>query len=387
MTQLLEQTSSSDITYRSSLFEHIEITEVPHDFTREEKLNHPLLKLVQCGRRKDETTLVAELKTALSLTEQLKRPLEGLYGALLDGHKVSIEVLSELLKALVSSVLRNPHALPLAVSVQANDDHEYSRFVTQALTTLALSLRLGVLLRLSETKLHSIALAVLMTALLQKVGDDEVKANTALKYTLYLLRQLGNVDVREINLIMAQAALKLDILKLDILKLDILKSNLSNGHQRMSKPLPFEGEVTTDVATISLYYRWLLENRLSGARSSTSRAVCIIALLKGDYFSHELVDSFVNTIGMYEVGSLVKLNSGQVALILANNTDSLLTPQVMTLPDLGAPSKQDAAIVDLYAGRKSGAHICKCLKTTVVGQGVISMLINALGDDNVVLPR
>ena len=48
-------------------------------------------------------------------------------------------------------------------------------------------------------------------------------------------------------------------------------------------------------------------------------------------FRDTLVDQFVQCIGIYPVGSLVELNSGEVAVVIGQNRVRRLKPRVMVL--------------------------------------------------------
>ena len=52
-------------------------------------------------------------------------------------------------------------------------------------------------------------------------------------------------------------------------------------------------------------------------------------------------EQFIRCIGIFPVGSLVKLNSGEIGVVIAQNPAKRLQPRVMVVRDRGRPS--DAA--------------------------------------------
>ncbi len=76
--------------------------------------------------------------------------------------------------------------------------------------------------------------------------------------------------------------------------------------------------------------------------------------LAGSAFQRELVEQFVQAVGMFPTGSLVELNTGEVALVIEQNRVRRLRPKLMLLlnPDKSAVSRR--ALMDLRARPAGG---------------------------------
>jgi cyclic di-GMP phosphodiesterase len=83
------------------------------------------------------------------------------------------------------------------------------------------------------------------------------------------------------------------------------------------------------------------------APKSTAEAMRCLNDLAGVEFQAEMVEQFVQAIGVFPVGSLVELSSGEVAVIIAQNRVRRLRPKVMILTDSDKQLLKQFRIVDL----------------------------------------
>ena len=104
-------------------------------------------------------------------------------------------------------------------------------------------------------------------------------------------------------------------------------SGYPNGllHDRISR--------TASLISIIDTYDALRSDRYYKEAISAHKAICVIFNLKGKSFLPELVDRLVKTIGVYPVGSIVVLRSGQKAIVTEQNAGNLLRPRVRVILD------------------------------------------------------
>jgi hypothetical protein len=55
--------------------------------------------------------------------------------------------------------------------------------------------------------------------------------------------------------------------------------------------------------------------------------------LKGVHFNQDLIDEFIQAIGVYPVGAMVELSTGEVAIVVAQSNSRRLRPIVVVLLD------------------------------------------------------
>lgn len=66
---------------------------------------------------------------------------------------------------------------------------------------------------------------------------------------------------------------------------------------------------------------------------SPSAAISMLYKWRGVYFDAHLVEQFIRCIGIFPVGSLVELNTGEVGVVIAQNAAKRLLPRVMVIRD------------------------------------------------------
>lgn len=74
-------------------------------------------------------------------------------------------------------------------------------------------------------------------------------------------------------------------------------------------------------------------------------------------FKRELLEDFIRCLGIYPVGSLVELSSGEVALVMTVNRKYHLRPQVLLLLDAHKQPYEQPKLMNLELHEQSGLHI------------------------------
>jgi response regulator RpfG family c-di-GMP phosphodiesterase len=68
---------------------------------------------------------------------------------------------------------------------------------------------------------------------------------------------------------------------------------------------------------------------------------------RNKYFKADLVDKFIACVGLYPPGSLVELNTGQVAIVVTQNTQWRLRPRIMLILDKNKTPLDSYPFIDL----------------------------------------
>ena len=82
------------------------------------------------------------------------------------------------------------------------------------------------------------------------------------------------------------------------------------------------------MASIIDVYDAITSNRVYHSAIEPTAAIRLIYEWAGRHFDGTLVRSFIRAVGLYPVGSLVRLQSGALAVVLRQNEENLLQPQV-----------------------------------------------------------
>ena len=64
-------------------------------------------------------------------------------------------------------------------------------------------------------------------------------------------------------------------------------------------------------------------------------------------FNAAVVERFIQTIGIYPIGSIVELNSGEVAIVVEQRKERRLKPKLLVILDADKKFYQDKFVLDL----------------------------------------
>ena len=92
--------------------------------------------------------------------------------------------------------------------------------------------------------------------------------------------------------------------------------------------------------------------------------------LRNKSFQQELVEQFMQCMGVYPTGSLVELSSGAVGAILSQNTEQKLKPKVIMLLDENKRPYKNRRVFDLMKQDKKPLRILKSLENNAYGLDV-----------------
>jgi HD-GYP domain-containing protein (c-di-GMP phosphodiesterase class II) len=101
------------------------------------------------------------------------------------------------------------------------------------------------------------------------------------------------------------------------------------------------------IAGIVDTYDALTSNRSYAQAVSPSDAIKLLYEARDEDFQAELVEAFIQAIGIYPAGTLVELSSGEVGVVVAEYRTRRLRPKVMLLLDADKRNLPNAKVIDL----------------------------------------
>jgi HD-GYP domain-containing protein (c-di-GMP phosphodiesterase class II) len=255
-----------------------------------------------------------------TVVEKLSRAVE--FGTALDSGN-SREAASQ----ITESVVRNPDAMALLIKLQETSGATLSR----AADVSVMMTIFGRFLQLPQDRLELLG----MLGLLQDVG--KLKLPTALATN-------GPVNAAEVELYRTHVDHSVEILSNTPGLPPELTGLASLHHERFDGSGYPRGLRGGGIALFGLIagivdtFDTLTAPPPFGENLSPSNALNIIYKGRGKQFHPALVEQFIQCIGVFPVGSVVELNSGEVAIVIAQNMVRRLQPRIMVVRDaLGNP--------------------------------------------------
>ena len=223
---------------------------------------------------------------------------------------------------ITDSVVRNPDAMALLIKLQENSGETLSRAVEVSVTMTIF----GRFLQLPRDRLEILG----MLGLLQDVGKLKLPIELALR---------GPVNAEEIELYRTHVNHSVEILSKTPGMHPELPGLASLHHERFDGsgyPRGLRGDaiaLSGLIAAIVDAFDTLTAPPPFGEHMSPSHALSVIYKGRGKQFHAALVEQFIQCIGIYPVGSVVELNSGEIAVVIAQNLVRRLQPRIMVVED------------------------------------------------------
>ena len=245
---------------------------------------------------------------------------------------------------MVSSMVDNPDALLWVGRLREEDVSTYNHGVKVALYLIALGRQLG----FPKRELGQLG----MIGMLADVGK--------IRLPRALLDKPGMLTSAEYGMIKEHVRLGLDALREAGGLPDEVELGIAQHHERLDGSGYPKGLKGNDIsiygrmAAIADSFAALITPRAYANPSAPQDALMNLYEWAGSSFHEPLVEQFVQAVGVFPVGSLVELSSGEIAIVVAHNRVRRLEPRVLVLtwPDkapLAEPIERD-----LLAAQRSG---------------------------------
>ena len=291
--------------------------------------------------------LEAELARAAAICGKSRRAVTEMFGEARMGKAVDTAQLDPLVEEISASVMRNPGALISVARLKSADDYTYMHSVAVCGLMIALARQLG----LGADQIREAGLA----GLVHDVGKARVPPE--------VLNKPGKLSDAEFDQMKAHPRLGYELLAeggtAGVIPLDVCLHH----HERVDGggyPHRIGGDSLTRFARMGAVcdvYDAITSDRPYKAGWDPAMSIRKMYDWSKGHFDSEIFQAFVKTVGIYPIGSLVRLESGLLAVVSEVDDAALLKPVVTqvfctrrserTRPvrvDLGAAGCQDRIV-------------------------------------------
>lgn len=285
----------------------------------------------------DASPVEVEVNVATTAFERTSRLLNTVADDIRAGGALQIERVEEVITDMVESMIRNPDALMWVARMRENDLNVYGHGLSVAVSLVAFGRHLG----FPKENLSQLG----MLGLLLDVGK--------LKIPRELLEKTARLSADEFEQIKEHVDLGLDILKqTPNVHRDVLVG-IAQHHERMNGTGYPNALIGTQIgifgrmAAISDTYAALTKHRPYAKAISPHEALQMLSNWGGTQFHLEMVEQFIQSIGVFPVGSLVELSSGEVAVVVTHNKFKRLRPKVLVVTNAAKALVPSPIMLDL----------------------------------------
>jgi HD-GYP domain-containing protein (c-di-GMP phosphodiesterase class II) len=317
-------------------------------------------------------TFEEEIRPARELRNEATAYMEQVFRDVRAGKSIEGQQVRKVVAGMVASILRNPDALVLLSSLRGHDEYA----VAHSINVCTLCLAFGRYLGLSARELTELG----MGGLLHDIGEIRVPTN--------ILRREGLLSKEETLLMQTHTTHGADILRnssdIPTTAVDIALTH----HERSNGRGYPEGLYENDISYYSRIVGMIDVYDSVTTRHSHRHGISSTEALKNMYnwrntlFEASLVENFIQCLGIYPIGSVVELGSGEVGIVISVSLEHRLQPKLMLVRDSNKKAYMPPKIINLaqYTDQElsSKYEISKVLEPDAYGIDLKSYLLREL---------
>lgn len=290
----------------------------------------------------DQVSMEDELPQAKQIFMDSELAVTELFDSVRATGLTDLTGVQHVVEAMVESIVRNPDALTLLARIRRKSEYVYTHALNMSIHALAFGRHLG----FPKEDMQRLGLG----GLLLDVGTLRVPNE--------LLSRCGRLDDAEFGAVRRHVEYGVDLLQhawgLSGLEVEMVQGHheREDGSGYPARLLAPQIPVPAKMAAIVDCFDALTSVR-PYARTHTPYEALQMLYDWGKQTLHgPLVEEFIQCLGIYPVGGLVELNSGEVGLVVAHNRVRRLKPRILLLLDQHKQPYRSPITLDLLTAPK-----------------------------------
>ncbi len=303
----------------------------------EAQVDAELEQAAQSTRETAPTSMQAEMARAERICAQAKQAVTSMFEEARMGKAVDAGNARKLVEEISDSVTRNPGALISLARLKTADDYTYMHSVAVCALMIALGRQIGI----EETVIRRLGIAGLL--------HDLGKAMMPLE----VLNKPGKLTDEEFGIMKRHPAEGFKLLQdspdVDDITLDVVlhhhEKTDGSGYPKGLKDT--EISLYAKMGAVCDVYDAITSNRPYKTGWDPAESLRKMAEWANGHFDPTVFQAFVKSLGIYPIGSLVRLNSGRLGLVIEQSSKSLLTPRVKVFFSTRSNARIRPELIDL----------------------------------------
>jgi len=277
--------------------------------------NHPAARAAY----EDQTTLEEEIHLVNETYVEARSLMQDIMWEAKFGRSLNVAGAKKAVGKMVESALRNPDALICFAQLKRKDEYTAMHSLRVSVLALVFGRQLG--MKAEELRILGVG------ALLHDVGKMKVPSE--------ILNKTDTLTSDELSIMKMHVPWGIEILeKTNEVPAEVLEI-VRRHHERYDGSGYMDGlkgdtiGMLGMIAGITDHYDAVTSDRTYRVGISAHAAMKKMYEWRGSLFEPMLVEKFIQCMGIYPIGSVVELNSGEIGVVAALNRNQRLKPRVV----------------------------------------------------------